>query len=181
MTKRGVCKCLVPLLLGLFLLLAGCSGEQAGTYEVTVGENTFTVDREAGTISGGGQVCRYTAEGDEIRITYPDGASYFEERHTNGSTAGWNDLYESGSRVPGEVLTEALTQEVPKAPGEGGMALFGLLLIALGIWNVASPRSAWYLSYGWRYKNVEPSDAALVLGRVGGGVGIVAGAAFLFL
>ena len=163
MTKRGVCKCLVPLLLGLSLLLAGCSGEQAGTYEVTVGENTFTVDREAGTISGGGQVCRYTVEGDEIRITYRDGASYFEERHTNGSTA------------------EALAQEVPKASGGGGMALFGLLLIALGIWNVASPRSVWYLSYGWRYKDVEPSDAALVLGRVGGGIGIVAGAALLFL
>ncbi|HIR50701.1 MAG TPA: hypothetical protein IAA53_05370 [Candidatus Avoscillospira avicola] len=57
----------------------------------------------------------------------------------------------------------------------------GLLLILLGVVNAAFPRAMWYLSYGWRFKNAEPSDAALLVGRAGGAVVAVAGVICLFL
>ena len=38
--------------------------------------------------------------------------------------------------------------------------IFGLLFIVIGLINAISPATGWYLSYGWRYKDAEPSDAA---------------------
>ena len=49
----------------------------------------------------------------------------------------------------------------------------------MGIFNAAAPRAAWYLSYGWRYKDAEPSDAALVVARLGGAAAITAGVILL--
>ena len=62
-----------------------------------------------------------------------------------------------------------------------GNPLLGLLAIAVGIFNLAVPRTAWYLSYGWRFKDAEPSDAALALGRLGGGIAVFAGLLLFFL
>lgn len=53
--------------------------------------------------------------------------------------------------------------------------LIGLVLIVVGVINLISPETGWYLSHGWRYKDAEPSDAALTFARIGGVVGIVAG------
>jgi hypothetical protein len=39
-------------------------------------------------------------------------------------------------------------------------------MIAIGIANVLFPRTFWYLSEGWKFKNSEPSDTALVIIRV---------------
>ena len=48
-----------------------------------------------------------------------------------------------------------------------------ILLILVGIFNIALPDVAWYLQYGWRYKDAEPSDAALVFNRIGGVAAII--------
>ena len=37
-----------------------------------------------------------------------------------------------------------------------------LLLEAVGVFNLAAPRAAWYAEWGWRIKDAEPSDRALV-------------------
>ena len=49
------------------------------------------------------------------------------------------------------------------------------LLIAIGLWAVISPRSAWYVCFGWQYKDAEPSDEALYVFRVVGGFAIFLG------
>jgi hypothetical protein len=49
--------------------------------------------------------------------------------------------------------------------------MFGLVSIVIIIASLVaiwSPRTSWYLQEGWKYKNVEPSDAALALVRIGG-------------
>lgn len=48
------------------------------------------------------------------------------------------------------------------------MFVFGLIMVTLGILKTAFPRFFWTLEYGWRYKNAEPSDLALILGRAVG-------------
>lgn len=55
------------------------------------------------------------------------------------------------------------------------MKVVSFLLIVMGIFQLVSPQTAWYLSYGWRYKNAEPSDIALVMERMGGVVAIIVG------
>ncbi|HIX66021.1 MAG TPA: histidine kinase [Candidatus Anaerotruncus excrementipullorum] len=55
-----------------------------------------------------------------------------------------------------------------------------VLLAALGGFNLLLPRASWYLSYGWRYKNAEPSDLVLAINRIGGGA-ILAVALLLLL
>ncbi|WP_183108681.1 DUF6199 family natural product biosynthesis protein [Thermohalobacter berrensis] len=42
------------------------------------------------------------------------------------------------------------------------------ILIVLGITNIIAPKIGWYLSHGMHYKDAEPSDASLILGRLGG-------------
>ena len=55
------------------------------------------------------------------------------------------------------------------------------LAIAGGVLSLLSPHMAWTIfEGGWRYKNVEPSDAYLVFSRIGGVVLIVVGVLLLF-
>ena len=150
------------------ILLTACGGqrESANTYE----KDGFTVNREAGTITHGEDVYTYEisggGSGSSIRITYPNGAAYFWEWTGNGGHGGWSDDYDPVRYTDGDTLIDLVNFQPPRE--SSGNPLLGLLVIALGIWNLAAPRTAWYLSYGWRFKNAEPSDAALVLGRVGG-------------
>ncbi len=55
----------------------------------------------------------------------------------------------------------------------------GILLMIIGLFNLISPQTGWYLSYGWRFKDAEPSDAALVMARIGGGIAILIGVILL--
>lgn len=50
-----------------------------------------------------------------------------------------------------------------------------LVLIGLGTLAVVNPRLAWYLSDGWKFRDAEPSDAALVMARIGGVVTVLIG------
>lgn len=59
--------------------------------------------------------------------------------------------------------------------------LVGLFAIMIGLINVVSPETGWHLSYGWRYKDAEPSDAALTSGHIGGVVAIVIGIICFFV
>lgn len=54
-------------------------------------------------------------------------------------------------------------------------AVVGLLLMAAGALGAISPYSAWYLSTGWKFKDAEPSEAALLMNRLGGIAGVIVG------
>jgi hypothetical protein len=34
--------------------------------------------------------------------------------------------------------------------------------------NLLFPRTAWFWNIGWQFKNAEPSEAAILMGRIGG-------------
>ena len=163
------------------ILLTACGGrrENPNIFE----KDGFTVNREAGTITHGEDVYTYEisggGSGSSIRITYPNGATYFWEWIGNGGHGGWSDDYDPVRYTDGDTLIDLVNFQPPRE--SSGNPLLGLLVIALGIWNLAAPRTAWYLSYGWRFKDAEPSDAALVLGRVGGGAAVCIGLLLCFL
>ena len=56
----------------------------------------------------------------------------------------------------------------------------GLLLIVIGLLNLCKPEEMWYMSTGWRFKNAEPSEDAILWCRVGGVIAIVIGFFVMF-
>lgn len=175
----------ILLLVALLALLCSCGKGDPAIYDVTKDGMTFTVDRTAKTITRGEIVYQYEVSGQNVTVTYPNGASYFQQHYPGGTvstySAGWNEIYESSHDIPGETLVAVLAKEwVPRGSSSRGNPLLGLLIIALGGWNVISPRTAWEVSYGWRYKDAEPSDAALYVGRIGGIVALFIGVVVMF-
>ncbi|GMK37369.1 hypothetical protein PCCS19_04220 [Paenibacillus sp. CCS19] len=55
------------------------------------------------------------------------------------------------------------------------LGLFGFIFIIIGVLNIAFPRAGWYMKYGWQFKNAEPSEAAMIMARVGGVIGVIIG------
>ena len=68
----------------------------------------------------------------------------------------------------GQALWHVLTTSRSESRGLSGNLFLGAVLVLLGLFAVLSPKNIWYLSWGWRYKGAEPSDAALMLERLGG-------------
>ncbi len=60
-----------------------------------------------------------------------------------------------------------------------GIILF-LILLTIGAISALSPETGWHMSIGWRFRDAEPSDAALVWQRIGGIVMIVIAFIILF-
>lgn len=55
----------------------------------------------------------------------------------------------------------------------------GFIILAIGIFNTVSPRTAWFLDVGWKFKDAEPSEEGLGLKRLGGIVMIIIGLAVM--
>lgn len=185
MTKRMIC--LIAAL--ALLLLCGCAGGGAGNIRTKrVDGVTYTIDTEAQTISDGRFTYRYTIQGNRITITYPNGATWWMSYSGNSGAVnvfygGHSDNYDESVSAYGYAEGDTLKNLVfspPKSAEERESPIIAILMIIIGLFNLASPRTAWYLSCGWRFKDAEPSEAALVLGRLGGGVLMLVGAIILF-
>lgn len=173
-------KQILPLLLAILLCVSiiGC-GREPAVYE----QDGFTVDLDAGTITNGKDLYTFTMTGRDdrsrIEITYPNGASYYFQWNGNSGYGGWSDDYDPERYADGDDLMELLSFDSP-AEKRGGNPLLGLVLIVLGLADAIFPSTSWYFSYGWRFKNAEPSKAALVFGRLVGIFCVILGLVLLF-
>ena len=59
-------------------------------------------------------------------------------------------------------------------------ALPAIVCLLIGAFNIISPYGAWFLGYGWRYRDAEPSDLALLMTRIGGIVAVIIGIVLFF-
>lgn len=176
---------LILLLLAAFLMF-GCAQTQS-VYTVDVSYNgvdmEFTVDTENGTITDGEHVYTYDWDGSDsdhnATITYPNGATYYESMSGGVGNMGWSVGYDPDTYVDGDTLIYVLSVSAPEEPS--GNPVVGLILIALGAFYTFAPHAAWYLSYGWRFKDAEPSDAALIISRISGVAVAVFGLFTLFV
>lgn len=154
------------LALILCLLLTGCG---AANKETTPHEvNGFTIDKAEQTITRDRDVYHYTISGSTVTIFYPDGSRYYWTYSDMGGYGGSSSDYDPIRYASGDTLLDVINYQPPRRTSGNFGA--GLLLAAIGLLNLLAPRVSWYLSYGWRFRNAEPSDAALVLGRIGGGI-----------
>ena len=178
------------LIFAAAMLLAGCKKEPLPTvYTVYSYGAPYTIDTQSRTISDGTYTYgyEYAASGSRVSFTYPDGNVYSAGiQSANSSGAGGLSAgsvsadydYSSGYTDPLS-LCYALTSPRETERASDTNPLVALLLCGVGIFNLAAPKASWYLSYGWRFKDAEPSDAYMALARIGGGIAVVIGVIML--
>lgn len=184
-------KKIIPIILLAALLLTACRWESDAVstdpYTYSNGEKTLYVDPQAGTITCGVHTYRFEIDGDNISIIYPNGCKYImtvrDGISYGGYTTGMNSTFfaENGYE-DGDNLMAAVERFMPNNDGgldSGGTSIMGVmcgvLICGIGLWSLLAPQSAWYVSHGWRYKDAEPSDAALAVESIVGIIAIVGG------
>ncbi len=177
------------------LLLCGCTREQVveEDYTVEIEGKTAVISKQNGTVTVGDDVYQYAYSADGVLlIVYPNGYGYSRKAVNSGGVIAYASSFTDAEGVPsdkteeefgyigGFALSSALDNMVSSpSGGEGGPAVAFLLAIG-GLWLLISPRSAWMLGYGWRFKGAEPSDMALAVYRIIGG-GLIVAAIVMFL
>ena len=183
---------ILAVLAALVLSLSACAEKQTKNalepYSTGWDGRVYTVtpiDNDKGTISDGKNTYsyRYDASGSGYSVTfaYPDGETY--RCMQNGSTSS-GAVFSSGSTSPdfdfdkypdGMTLKRVLEQSPSAKREKKSTKNVGLILVLLfvGGINTAFPQVAWYLETGWKIKDAEPSDAALIWNRVGGVVALI--------
>lgn len=176
--KRWFIVWLTALCLFLF---AACS--PSTKYSVQINGRDYLVDTDSQTISDGVNTFSYTVSGTKdrytVEISYPDGTSYVWNQSDGGGSGGWRaglgDEYQYD--VDGGTLCDLVAMTLPDPPNYG-LIVLAVILAAAGIFNIARPRTVWFLDSGWKYKDVEPSEEA-IFAHVIGGIFAVAIALFL--
>ena len=174
----------------LLFAAAGCSQSNPVSTVVRDGV-TYTIDTENSTISDGEHIYPYAFSGNsagyDVTITYPNGSSYqWHAQNSGGSPMGYGGLqgdYDEHLYTSGDVLLSVL-KEGPLKGGalrEGKNIFLSVFIALVGIFHAALPETAWYLAYGWRYRDAEPSDAALMLNRLGGAAAIAVAIILFFV
>lgn len=170
------------LLLLLFAGLFGCASRIV--YETTVGDETFTVDLDARTITDSeGRVYSFklgeSDSGDSVSITYPNGDVY--STWTEGSGMGFSTGELSDGVHYGDTLADAVRNR-PRALYKVIAGKFvAVVVIIVGIIGISAPEAVWQLNRGWKFKEAEPSNVALIMNRVIGGFMAVVGVFLLFI
>ena len=164
------------------LLLCACSTEIV--YTVVKNDISYEVDRDNQTISDGTHTYKYDFSGNSssynVNIVYPDGSTYWFSQSGHSGHGGWSDDYDEKRYVDGDTLCNVLLEKAPKETNSGKFV--GVIILAVvGVFNIVSPYTVWYLEYGWRYKNAEPSDLALGFNRVVGVIVVIAAVILLFV
>ena len=160
----------------LLLLLYPVPVAMAAGIPVEVDGHALVVDFQAGTITCEGEVYSFAIQGDSIRIDYPNGVSFVR---TGNATAGYGPMDQPFSTA-GYLSEDTLFKALEGGGAEGGWRLgsyapLAVILLPLGIFSLVKPERACYVSWGWRYKNAEPSDGALLAQRLEGVVLTAAG------
>ncbi len=165
-----------------FLLLAACAADTGdpNVYDVEYNGKTYSLDLIEQTISVDGYTCEFDITHDgRFLVTYPDGSTYSAD--ADFGWGGHSENFDPEKYVSGDTLWNVLEQDRPGTKQNSTHAGLGILLIILGIFEAAFPQASWWLSHGWRYKNAEPSDLVLGLGRTVGVVLILIGIICFFV
>ncbi len=172
-------KRLFAAVLSLMMVLCACA-DQSESWTVSRNGIEFLVDSQ--TISDGSHIYQYEfsghAESYQITIAYPNGSAYWFSKSGQNGHGGWSEDYRETAYVDGNTLCQVILARAPE-PEAAGPILGAAALIVLGLFHGLCPERAWYWGYGWRYKNAEPSDDALMLSRLGGIVAVVLGVILL--
>ncbi|MBE6973914.1 MAG: hypothetical protein E7436_00260 [Ruminococcaceae bacterium] len=171
-------------------LLCGCMAYDAPSGQSMYMDSngkSWTIDHEAKTVTQGDTVYTFTVtdagtQNPGFVITYPNGATYYRSKTSEGQS--WD--YDETQYAPGSVLADLLEKYYTGTPSRISWPniVLGIFCCIIGFVNLCFPEAAWYLSHmfkAWQYESVEPSDAGLLVTRIGGLVLIILGLVSFFM
>lgn len=176
----------VLTMLCLLWTLAACGAEKSdpNVYDVDYAGKTYTVNQNEYTISVDGYTCQFEVTGGasstQVKFLYPDGSFWWQAWSGSSGYGGMSEDYDESRYISGYTLWNVLEQGVPQTRGSAHGGL-GILLVLFGVLEAVFPQVSWYLGHGWRYKNAEPSELAIGLGRFAGAAMIVIGVICFFV
>jgi hypothetical protein len=162
---------------GVEYRLADRQGDIA-VYESAAGDRLVVESTGGGAqVTAQGQAYQVSGSARETTVAFPDGRE-LTRLTQNGSSAGLAP-FDADVTLEDWAVVDDLRALVFAQPERGAArpAVFitGLLLIALGALGMVKPRWAWLVREGWRYQNLEPSEAFLLVLRVTGAVSALIG------
>lgn len=185
-----VCLALVLVMLGL----GGCSSKEKNKW--TIDGKEVVLNQSENTITYDDQVYHYTKSNTQIQITYPNQMVYSEMYNGSSVTssswamdinedATFIDITTYGYLSERTIIDVVLkySREIDPSSGfslSGRSPLLGLFIVFLGAIVILFPKASWYLNYGWRYKDSEPTKVAITVQRVSGGIAVVVGLFLIF-
>ncbi|MBO8170803.1 MAG: hypothetical protein H0Z33_02810 [Bacillaceae bacterium] len=120
--------------------------------------------------------------GYKYRVKFADGETYTYTRtgvvETSGGSQGLTREQMDKAETAINIYRKMFGQEPVKEEPSGNP--FAFLFFVMGILGVFSPRTMWFLEIGWKLKDTEPSDLALMANRVVGVFLILMGLALTF-
>lgn len=170
----------------LLILLCSCaahSNYSSDAYTVSLYGNEYLINRAEHVIIHNETSYKFDISGNRVTVTFPDGSTYWETQQGDSSFGGWSDDFNMYNYSLASNLIEALDSEMPPSPQDesSNNIWAAFILIILGGFSLAFPYASWYISYGWRYKNAEPSDTALIMARISGGIAVIVGVGLFFI
>ncbi len=122
-------------------------------------------------------VYHYRIADNDIYIIYPNGYIYSQNINSNTATKSWSiptgmpeiSFASEIGYIDENYLVDAILKYMGMKSKESTTGIFVIFIsAAAGLWGIISPGSLWYVSYGWRYKNAQPTQAAIILNRIAG-------------
>jgi len=161
------------MLIFALVFLCACT-QKTSTYDVPKDGRVYTVNLDNRTITHGTFVYQFQISNNSAEITYPDNSTFFRSYNNNGYTGGWSEDYDETKYVSGDTLIDILEGgDLERSTQNGGIhPFFSIVLLIAGTLSLCFPKAVWYMNYGWRYKNAEPSDMALGMSSFGGGLAV---------
>ncbi len=191
-TKLYVISIIALNMMFLLFLFTACSNRNPDNepFNTTINGQVVTIQFNDGTTSEGiiksdkGEYAFSYPFSDTFSVIYPNGYAY-SHKSLNGAIAASSGSYDSTEALGyiGGISLEMAVQSAArlKSANQRIVSPFvSILLLGIGIFSIISPRSLWWLSRGWMYKNVEPSDLALVIYRVSGVIVVLFGIVSFF-
>lgn len=179
MKQRMIIFLLLCLLVMTGTACSGAAQEQDGQTVRLDGQTAVIVfadeAKTAGTVSAenGDYTFAYNADGD-LTITYPDGYVY-RQYNLDGSVAVPTSYDAEAVTAKGYLDGMSLGQSIENAAQDGQSSIrpsifLAVVLTALGAWNLCAPKSVWWVSHGLFDRTATPSELALRVYRIFGGV-----------
>ncbi len=176
-------------LIFLMLSVGGCSNKEKNKW--TVDGKEVTINQSENIITYDNEIYTYEKNKSYIQITYPNKMVYREEYSSSGiSTSTWSadpnlstgiiDITTYGYLSERMIIDTILKYSSEIDPNarfslSGRSPILGFIITILGAIVIIFPKGSWYLNYGWRYKNSEPSKVAINVQRVSGAIAVIVG------
>ncbi|MBB5171952.1 DUF6199 family natural product biosynthesis protein [Texcoconibacillus texcoconensis] len=123
------------------------------------------------------------SNGYKYEVRFANGREYFWEQSGNtGRGGGSMALTDEEMDLAQQAIDEyeQIYGDPTTSNNQSSGNPVGIIFILGGLFSAFFPHAAWYLQIGWKLKDTDPSELALIANRVGGGIVAIIGLFTLF-